>query len=118
LILGVKAMTLAEKQIVEKVKVLSPKERDEVLQYVNNILSKQRQQSVSKNADANDSSSIQLEWLKANRDRYAGKYVALDGDVLVAHAENLQEIRLKTRGKTNLFIVKVFAEETIVSAGL
>ncbi len=60
----------------------------------------------------------QLEWLKANRDKYAGKYVALDGDVLVAHAGTLQEVRRQTKGKSNLFIVKVFAEETIVSAGL
>jgi Family of unknown function (DUF5678) len=61
---------------------------------------------------------LQLDWLKANRDKYAGKYVALDGDVLVAHAENLQEIRRQTKSKINLFIVKVFAEETIISAGL
>jgi hypothetical protein len=60
----------------------------------------------------------QLEWLKANRDKYAGKYVALDGDVLIAHADTLPEIRQKTKKRKNLFIVKVFAEETIVSAGL
>jgi hypothetical protein len=61
---------------------------------------------------------LQLEWLKANRDNYAGKYVALDGDVLVAHAGTLPEIRTLTKGQNNLFIVKVFAEETIISAGL
>lgn len=62
----------------------------------------------------------QLEWLKANRDKYAGKYVALDGDVLLAHAETMKEIREQTNGNDakNIFIVKVFAEETIVSAGL
>ncbi|HQU82543.1 MAG TPA: DUF5678 domain-containing protein [Pyrinomonadaceae bacterium] len=60
----------------------------------------------------------QLEWLKAHRDDYAGKYVALDGDILVAHGETLQEVREQTQGAKNLFITKVFAEETIVSAGL
>lgn len=44
--------------------------------------------------------------------------MALDGDVLVAHAGTLQEVRRQTKGKSNLFIVKVFAEETIISAGL
>ncbi len=62
--------------------------------------------------------NLQLEWLKANRDQYAGKYIALDGDILVAQAETLQEIRKLTKGKNNLFIVKVFAQETVVSAGL
>jgi hypothetical protein len=33
-------MTIAEKQIVEKIKVLLPQERDEVLRYVEDILSK------------------------------------------------------------------------------
>lgn len=33
-------MTIAEQQIVEKIKVLSPNERDEVLRYVDELLSK------------------------------------------------------------------------------
>ena len=69
------------------------------------------------NADTS-SNARQLEWLKANRDKYAGKYVALDGETLVAHADTLPEIRQQTTDRKNLFIVKVFAEETIVSAGL
>ena len=62
----------------------------------------------------------QLEWLKANRDKYAGKYVALDGDRLIADGETMKEVREKLSGKNdqNIFIVKVFAEETTVSAGL
>lgn len=60
----------------------------------------------------------QLEWLKANRNKYAGKYVALEGDSLVAHGDSLPEIRRQTKNRKNLFIVKIFAEETIVSAGL
>lgn len=67
------------------------------------------------NADNNDR---QLEWLKANRDKYAGKYVALDGDNLIAYAETLVKIREQVKGQKNLFIVKVFAEETTISAGL
>ena len=69
------------------------------------------------NAETDDNAR-QLEWLKANRDKYAGKYVALDGDNLVAHADTLPEIRQQTKDRKNLFIVKVFAEETTVSAGL
>ena len=111
-------MTVAEKQIVEKIKVLSSTERDEVLRYVDELLSKQHRKIKSETVFENNKNVKQLEWLKANRDKYAGKYVALDGDVLVAHADSLQEIRKQTKGENNLFITKVFAEETIVSAGL
>lgn len=75
----------------------------------------------TKNADAGkDVKGQQLEWLKANRDEYAGQYVALEADVLIAHADTIQEVRQQLQGKdvSNIFIVKVYAEETILSAGL
>ncbi len=75
-------------------------------------------QAKKTNGKPKNDNNLQLEWLKANRDKFSGKYVALDGDVLIAHAETLQEVRRKTNGKANLFIVKVFSEETIISAGL
>lgn len=59
-----------------------------------------------------------IKWLKENRNEYAEKYVALDGDKLVAFSHSLSEIRKMTKDIPNLFITKVFAEETIVSAGL
>ncbi len=67
-----------------------------------------------------DAKNRQLDWLKAHRDEYAGQYVALDGDVLLAHAATLKEIRaqIKQRDEKSIFIVKVFAEETILAAGL
>lgn len=80
-------------------------------------LRKMKQANGKVNAET-DSNARQLEWLKANRNNYAGKYVALDGDNLIAHADTLQEIRQQTKDRKNLFIVKVFAEETIVPAGL
>lgn len=73
------------------------------------------------NADAGkDANARQLEWLKANRDEYAGQYVALEADVLIAHAETMKEVRRQLQGKdaSDIFIVKVYAEETVLSAGL
>jgi hypothetical protein len=75
----------------------------------------------NENADAGkDVKARQLEWLKANRDEYAGQYVALDADVLIANAETMKGIREQLKGKeaSNIFIVKVYAEETVLSAGL
>lgn len=67
-----------------------------------------------------DAKAQQLEWLKANRDQYAGQYVALEADVLIAHADTIKEVRQKLKGKenSNIFIVKVYSEETVLSAGL
>jgi len=62
----------------------------------------------------------QIEWLKAHRDEYAGQYVALDGDVLVGHGATIREAheQAKQNGAENPFLTRVFAEETILSAGL
>ena len=76
-----------------------------------NFLLEQTKQDNEKDANAR-----QLEWLKENRDKYAGQYIALDGDVLVANGATIQEVRQKAKekGAKKPFIFKVFAEETIV----
>jgi Family of unknown function (DUF5678) len=62
----------------------------------------------------------QLEWLKNNREKYAGQYVALDGDVLVGHGSTIRDAneQAKQNGVKAAFLVRVFSEETTVSAGL
>jgi Family of unknown function (DUF5678) len=62
----------------------------------------------------------QLEWLKDNREKYAGQYVALDGDRLVGHGATIREAneQAKQNGAKSAFLVRVFSEETTVSAGL
>ncbi len=62
----------------------------------------------------------QLEWLKGNREKYAGQYVALDGDRLVGHGATIREAQnqAKQKGVKGAFLVRVFSEETAVSAGL
>lgn len=41
--------------------------------------------------------SLEYQWLAANRDEYDGKYVALDGDTLVAVGDNYKEAAVKAR---------------------
>ena len=43
------------------------------------------------------SRSLEYQWLAANRDEYDGKYVALDGDTLVAVGDNYKEAAVKAR---------------------
>ena len=73
-----------------------------------------------KNIEDDEVKHRQLEWLKNNREKYAGQYVALDGDKLVGHGATIREAheRAKQNGVKSAFLVRVFAEETTVSAGL
>jgi hypothetical protein len=62
----------------------------------------------------------QLEWLKANREKYAGQYVALDGDRFVGHGKTMREAaeQAKQNGAESPFLIRIFSEETAVPAGL
>jgi hypothetical protein len=93
---------------------LSAQELSELANYFSKLVKKTHK----KRKVSPTKSDRQLEWLKANRDKYADQYVALDGDKLIAHAKTLTEIRQKIKGIENLFVVKIFAEETVLSAGL
>lgn len=66
--------------------------------------------------------SITSEWLEKHRDEYDGKYVALDGDTLIAVSENGKDlaVRLRKLGVSGAFIT--FVEGThrppFISGGL
>jgi len=53
--------------------------------------------------------SLEYQWLAANRDEYDGKYVALDGNTLVAVGDSYKEAAVKARelGVNNVLIVFV-----------
>jgi len=55
---------------------------------------------------------LHLAWLKAHREEYAGKYVALDGDRLVGNGPNIREAHEQARqtGVDNPFLVHVSSE--------
>lgn len=57
----------------------------------------------------------QIEWLKANREKYAGKYVALHGSELVGEGKTLREAREKAKenGFPNPFLTFVYSENDI-----
>jgi hypothetical protein len=105
-------------QTIDSIKQQASELSAQELRELSNYFSKLVKKTLKKPQSLPNKNDAQLEWLKANRDQYANQYVALDGDKLIAHAETLNEIRQKIKGVENLFVVKVFAEETIVSAGL
>lgn len=74
----------------------------------------------SQTADDNaETRRKRLEWLKANREKYAGNYVALDGVRLVGHAPTIREAheQAKSNGVENPFLVRLESEETVLPAG-
>ncbi len=51
------------------------------------------------------------EWLAKHRDKYAGQYVALDGDTLLAHGKSLKEVGLKARKLGCSHALLIFVED-------
>ncbi len=66
--------------------------------------------------------SKEYEWLAANRDNYAGKYVALDADKLVAVGDNAKEAaeRARSLGVKGALIsfVEGSSREPFISGGV
>ncbi len=61
----------------------------------------------------------QIEWLKRNREKYAGKYVALCGSALVGEGKTLREAReqAKAKGFQNAFATFVYSENDVPFGG-
>lgn len=61
----------------------------------------------------------QLEWLKANREKYAGKYVALIGDKLVGEGATIREAHQQAlkNGFHNSFLTRVYSETDVPFGG-
>jgi hypothetical protein len=61
----------------------------------------------------------QIEWLKENREKYAGKYVALNENTLVGEGTTLREARekAKEKGFQNPFLTFVYSENDVPFGG-
>ncbi len=62
---------------------------------------------------------MQLEWLKENREKYAGKYVALEKHKLVGIGKTLREVKEKAKenGFEKPFITLVYSENDVPFGG-
>ncbi len=103
-------------KIKEQTAVLSKQEKSALANY---LLNQTKEDNLKKSVNE-EMQRRQLEWLKANREKYAGQYVALDGETLVGQGATIKEAKkqAKQNGAENPFLIRVFSEETIVSAGL
>ncbi|MGI8467974.1 MAG: DUF5678 domain-containing protein [Pyrinomonadaceae bacterium] len=63
--------------------------------------------------------TLRMKWLKENREKYAGQYVALNGNRLVGVGRNIREAHEQARqnGINKPFLVRVSGENEILSGG-
>ncbi len=61
-----------------------------------------------------------MNWLRKNREKYAGKYVALEGSRLVGAGKTIREAheQAKENGVKSPFLIRVSSENEILSGGL
>lgn len=93
---------------------LSPQEKLELARF---LAEQARLDAITQQAEAKphaviDQRELHLAWLKANREQYAGKYVALNGNQLVGHGATLREANEAARqqGVDHPFLVHVSSE--------
>jgi len=70
-------------------------------------------EAAASDQSAADKRAQHLAWLKANREQYAGQYVALDGDRLAGSGATLREAneQAQRQGVTQPFLVHVSSEQ-------
>jgi len=60
-----------------------------------------------------------LRWIREHREEFAGQYVALDGDILIAHSLNPDEViaAVRSAGLTGVFFTLIPPADEPVFAG-
>jgi plasmid stability protein len=63
--------------------------------------------------------SREAEWLRAHRDEYAGQWVALDGDRLIASGDDLKQVAKTARrlGMPDALMLRVETNDSLPFAG-
>jgi hypothetical protein len=47
------------------------------------------------------------QWIVQNRDKYAGQWIVLSGDVLLAHGKSVQEVLSSVENRENVYLTFV-----------
>jgi predicted TIM-barrel fold metal-dependent hydrolase len=86
-------------EIKRQVSVLMLDEKQDLVAFLSEQVNKDRGAEAGQSSPSNGQQEEpdperrrELEWMKQHRKEYAGQYVALFGDRLVAHADNLREL--------------------------
>lgn len=104
-------------QIKRQIVLLDDNSKHDLAEFLAEELKSQNEKVYSESSE--DERNRQLNWLKENREKYAGKYVALVGDKLVGEGKTLREAneKAKENGAENFFITFVYSENDIPFGG-
>ncbi len=97
-------------QIIDETRSLSPAEKRKLRQVLDleleQVKAQDRAQPTHSDNGDDETRERRLEWLKSHREEYAGQYVALDYDQLIAVGPNYPIAREKAlaAGKPNAFV--------------
>jgi hypothetical protein len=102
-------------QIIDEARSLSPAEKRKLRQVLDRDLEDEAQAS----APGYRTFDREHAWLDANRDRYLGQWVAVEGDALVAHGTNPRQVYLDARnsGIDVPYVVKVEQQQEPYTGG-
>ncbi len=108
-------------RIKEQIATLPLQEKEQLAAFLVEQLRQTDSQKSETDATNPDDETRQrrMEWIKAHREEYAGKYVALEGDRLVGVGRTIREAheQAKEKGFKNPFLVRITSEHETLSAG-
>ena len=98
-------------QIKQQIVLLDPNSKRELAEFLAHEIDSEAPNRPVLHSD--EDRQAQLEWLKANRERYKDRYVALVGNRLIAERSTFADARgaAKELGSPDAFITYVFAED-------
>jgi len=108
----------ALKQIKRQIVLLDPESKRELADFLQHTVEDSSDALPTHISDADR--HAQTEWIKTNREKYAHRYVALEGTELVGSGKTFSEAKQEAteKGFPNAFVTYVFSEKDVVSGGL
>ncbi|HXB73837.1 MAG TPA: DUF5678 domain-containing protein [Candidatus Acidoferrales bacterium] len=99
-----------EEAIIEKVRHLSQAKQEEVLRFADGLRRPDRIKSVPRR-----DRTTEMKWVAENRGAFAGRWVAVEGDRLVAADEDAQKVFdvAKAEGIESPFVVHILLEDPL-----
>ncbi len=113
-------------EIKQQISALTLGEKEDLVTFLNEQVSKDKEVEAVESDASNGRQEEpdpyrrrELEWMKQHRDEYAGQYVALLGDRLVAHAETLRELHrlVKESGVKRALFARIEAPDELSFVG-
>lgn len=104
-------------QLKQQIVSLDNESKKDLAEFLSNEI--YQESDVESVQTSDEERQMQLEWLKDNREKYAGKYVALEKDKLVGIGKTLREAKEKAKenGFDKPFVTLVYSEFDVPFGG-